>query len=118
MACILFGDPGFPIRWSGGKRPTWFPVECPPYLLGYEPTQWWESLPATEPQIKYLLGMGFDVATDITRGEACYLLDFLVPLLEDHPPPATPQQRWLLERHGQWEDGLSKSQARHRIARI
>jgi len=111
----------YPVTWRAEDvTPRWAREQLS--LAGYEPTQRWQTRPATRKQIALIERAGLEVdqalGRTITRGEASHIIDRLLTLEKAHPEPATAKQlgflRWKRIPH---EKGISKREASRLISR-
>jgi hypothetical protein len=58
------------------------------------------------------------VRRELTRGEPSHLIDRCRELEDEYPIPATPQQEYALRASGGWTPGMTKHDARRRMARL
>jgi superfamily II DNA or RNA helicase len=95
-------------RWESGAEKPWLER---PDLAGYQATKNCQMEPATDEHYKALARFGFEPHRELTRGEANHLIKRCRLLAKLYPTPATPGQRWVLEKEGLWRPGMSKREA-------
>lgn len=95
------------------KRELIDPLTLDQYeIKGYRPTQPWQSLEPTEPQLEWIRKQG--IRTDaMTRGMAHYLYE-----MSKASNFATMAQERLLRSHGQFKTGMTKQQASEAIEKL
>lgn len=113
-------------RRSEVKSPevvSWrFERVCPwpeiPSLKGYVSSSSWERQPATEKQLKFVRGLGLEPNRELTKGQACFVINRVMELRAAHPETASPKQRHCLKQAGRWRDGITRDEARKLIGRL
>jgi len=104
-----------PLRWRVRAVSPWPDV---PDLRGYTERMPWESASATDKQLRYLKSFGLEIGRNLTKGEACYLINRALEYDAAYPTPATSKQRWRLQQEGLWKNGLSKREATQLLAQF
>lgn len=103
------------LSWHLDQSCPWPSV---PNLDNYAPIFPWDNQPASDGQMNFLRSLGVRPVRHLTRGEASYLIDRCKEFESCFPAPATPRQRYTLERAGLWIDGMGKRQASVLIANL
>ena len=79
---------------------------------GYKPRHEWQNLPPTTAQVEWLKKQG--IRSDVcTRGLAHYIFE-----MSKSSNMATPAQERLLRSHGQFKEGMTKTEASQIIEKL
>src|SRR5262249_10036847 len=89
--CPLRPTGGLEARWADGRDVRWGRL---PDLRGYRATAPWHGHPATEAQLTALSKIGFEPVRELTKGQACHLIEQCNVLSKQFPTPATAKQTY------------------------
>ena len=78
----------------------------------------WHHDFASPKQARFIERFGFEIGRELSKGEACYLIDQCLQYEAAHPPAATPKQRRYLAWQGAWRPGMSKAVASKLIGEL